>query len=251
MTSWHQGRLTAFDVESTGVDVEGDRIVTACVLRAGGGQEIEQRRWLIAVDIDIPQAATDVHGITTEQARAEGISARAALEGIVDELDAAFTLGCPVVAYNASFDFTMLDRECRRWLGEGLPFEPRPVVDPFVTDKALDRYRRGKRTLTATCEHYSCRLDEAHAAHGDALAAARLAWRLACVYPDDCADLEQLHDKQAAWAAEQATGLADYFRRLAAQQSDSAEREQLLVKADGVSGEWPLRPWRETEVAVA
>ena len=51
-----------------------------------------------------------------------------------------------------------------------------PVYDPFVIDKTLDRYRKGKRTLGALCEEYGVRLDNAHEATADALAAARLAW---------------------------------------------------------------------------
>lgn len=255
MTAWHEQRMASLDTETTGVDVENDRIVTCALLRVGGGQEIEARTWLIDPGVPVPKEASDIHGVTTERAQAEGVPARAGIESIAAELEQVFTDGLPLVVYNAAFDLTIFDRELRRH-GEPAGIASvtpslRPIVDPFCIDKHADRWRRGKRTLDVTCAHYNVVLDEAHAAHGDALAAARLAWRLACVYPDDCADLEQLHDKQAAWAAEQATGLADYFRRLAAQQSDPVEREALLVKADGVDGAWPLRPFREAREAVA
>lgn len=249
--SWADGRMCAFDCESTGVDVENDRIVTACVAWVGGGDEPVIRRWTVAVDIDIPQGATDVHGITTEQARAEGIPASAAVEGILAELEAAAAQGLPLVVYNAPFDFTLLDREARRWSGEGLTFVPRPVVDPLCIDKTLDRYRKGKRTLTATCQQYKVVLDEAHAAHGDAMAAARLAWRLAKVYPADLADLEQLHDKQVGWYAESSRSFAEYLRKCAGRSSDPAEREQLLVRADGVGSSWPLTVWPAAEAVAS
>jgi len=35
--SWHAGRLAAFDIETTGVNTESDRIVTAAVSVVGGG----------------------------------------------------------------------------------------------------------------------------------------------------------------------------------------------------------------------
>ena len=35
--NWHNGRLAAFDIESTGVNPQSDRIVTATVSVVGGG----------------------------------------------------------------------------------------------------------------------------------------------------------------------------------------------------------------------
>lgn len=237
MTGWHEGRLLAWDTESSGVDVENDRIVTAAVLRCGGGQDVEIRRWLIAVDVEIPEAAQQIHGVSTEQARADGIPAKAALEGILDELERGIADGLPLIGFNTAFDWTLLDRNCRHFLGEGLPFDPRPCVDGLVIDRACDTYRKGSRKLQALCDHYSVKLDEAHAAHGDALAAARLAWRLACVYADECADVEALHDKQVGWHQAWSGHFADYLRKQG-------------KPADDVDGSWPLRPWVD-EAAVA
>lgn len=252
MTAWHERRMMAIDFESTSADPEVARPVSCCVAWVGGGEATELRRWLINAGVDIPAEATAIHGITTEQVRAGGVPVKAAVEGILGELDIAHAEQMPLVVMNARYDLTLLDREHRRQFGEDLPIGLfRPVVDPMVIDRALDKWRKGKRTLTDLCATYRVNLDGAHAADSDALAAARLAWRMAGVFPVECANLENLHDKQTAWAAEQATSLADYFRRLAAQQSDPVEREALLVKADGVDGAWPLRPFRETREAVA
>jgi DNA polymerase-3 subunit epsilon len=105
------------------------------------------------------------------------------------------------------------------------------VVDPLVLDKHLDRYRKGKRTLEATCEHYGVKLDGAHDASFDAIAAARVAWMIAHRNPSVARmPLEQLHQMQVKAKADQAAGFADYLRR----QGKSA---------DDVDGSWPLRPW--------
>ena len=45
------------------------------------------------------------------------------------------------------------------------------VIDPFVIDKHIDPYRKGKRTLTAVCEHHGVKQTDAHDATGDDLAA--------------------------------------------------------------------------------
>ncbi|GAA3366567.1 hypothetical protein [Saccharopolyspora gregorii] len=80
-----------------------------------------------------------------------------------------------------------------------------PVVDPRCLDKRFDRYRKGKRTLGALCEHYRVRLDSAHDATADALACARLAWRLAKTHPDEIGTraLAALHEDQTGWHRDQ------------------------------------------------
>ncbi|HVW17333.1 MAG TPA: exonuclease domain-containing protein [Solirubrobacteraceae bacterium] len=219
MAGWHERRLAAFDVETTGVDPERDRIVTAAVSLVGGGRPSEHHAWLLDPGVEIPAEATAVHGVTTERARAEGRPAAAAIEEIVTVLAEQARWGVPVVAFNARFDLTTLDREALR---HGVrPLVDRVgaaagdllVVDPYVIDKHVDRFRKGKRTLAAVCEHYRVPLDEAHAAGEDAIAAARIAWRMGRVYPElGAMELPELHERQVAWAAEQAASLEQWLR---------------------------------------
>jgi DNA polymerase-3 subunit epsilon len=184
----------------------------------GDGSPSVFHAWLLDPGVPIPAGASAVHGITTERARAEGRPPREAVEEIVATLAAQLVDGVPVVAFNARFDLTCLDREARR-----LGIEPlldrvggeagMLVVDPFVLDKQLDRFRKGKRTLGAVCAHYNVPLDEAHASHADALAAARVAWRLGQAFAELHVELAELHRQQIAWAAEQAASFEDYLRR--------------------------------------
>lgn len=215
---WHDGRLAAFDTETTGVDYEFDRIVTAAVSVVGGGLPAESSAWLVDPGIEIPEGAIAVHGITNERAQAEGQDADEAVEEIVAALAEQLLAGVPIVAFNARFDLTILDREARRYGLEPLVErvggpEGLLVIDPLVLDKQFDRYRRGKRTLGAVCEHYRVRLDEAHAANADALAAARVAWRFGQRIEElRETELAVLRDRQIVWAAEQAESLETYFR---------------------------------------
>jgi DNA polymerase III epsilon subunit-like protein len=137
--SWADERMLAFDTETSGIDVESDRIVTACVAWVGAGAEPVVLHWLVAVDVDIPPEAIAVHGVTTEHAREHGVPARAALEGVIAEIQAAQAQGVPLVGMNMAFDLTLLDREWRRWHREPLPVDPRPCVDPMSAGAASGR----------------------------------------------------------------------------------------------------------------
>ncbi|WP_341719995.1 exonuclease domain-containing protein [Micromonospora sp. FIMYZ51] len=287
--TWHLGEMAPFDTESTGTDVENDRIVSATVARIRPGKPVDVHSHLIAVDVDIPQAATDVHGITTEHARANGQPAGVVLDQVAGALADAMLADVPVVGSNLAFDFTLLDRECRRHgvstVEQRLGRPIGPVVDVFVIDKALDRFRPGKRQLDALCQQYGVRLDGAHDAEADALGAARVAYRIgqraqrALAEPLDVMDmysdrrypenivrgfqefgkltLAEVHAAQVGWYAEQAEGLAQYWRRQAneleyrAQRTqDEAERAKSLddvaflrERADSVTTDWPIRPY--------
>ena len=228
MSTWHH-ELGVFDLETTGVDVETARIVTAHVgLLNRDGQLVRHRDWLLDPGVEIPAGATAVHGITTARARADGMPAAEAVAQIVSALAGLFAAGTPVVAYNAPYDFTLLDREARR-NGVAPLRSPGPIVDPLVIDKYVDKYRRGKRTLTVTAGHYGVALTEAHEAGADAVAAGRLAQALARLHADALAvEAVELHRRQVDWCREQAADFQEYMRR---------ERDPQFT----TSGVWPLR----------
>ncbi|MGW1071513.1 exonuclease domain-containing protein [Streptomyces sp. NPDC002537] len=234
--SWHLGRLAGFDLETTGTNPETARIVTACVVQVGGGHPAQTSMWLSDVDgEEIPAEAAAIHGVTTERARAEGTALREVVEEVLAALAQVVLSGIPVVAMNACYDLTLLDREARRYgmtpLAERLG--DLRVIDPFVIDKKIDRFRRGSRRLSDLCQTYRVRLDGAHSADADAIAACRVAWRIAQQEPAiGNASLDFLHEKQIEWAAEQAASLADYFASTPGKEHQAAS----------VRPEWPLIP---------
>lgn len=224
--SWWDGPLVGFDLETTGPEPDEARIVTACVVVDVPGEAPVVATWLVDPGVEIPEGATAVHGVTTEHAREHGQPARAAVARILEVLRAQ---AHPLVAFNASFDFTVLDREARRH-GQA-PLAPEPVIDPFVLDKQADRYRRGKRTLTACAEHYGVELVDAHSADADALAAVQVARAIGREHRPP-ADAHHLHAGQVHWRREQCESLQDYLRRT---------KDQHAV----VDASWPVRPFEE------
>lgn len=230
---WHQRELAAFDLETSGLDVTEDFIVTAAVCDTAG----VRRTWLVHPgDREIPEEATAVHGITTAHAREHGRPAVDCLDELADTLAAYLGADTPVAVYNAVFDLSLLEAELRRHGRTPLAHRVEvlgPIVDPLVIDKQLDRYRRGKRTLAATCTFYGVTLADAdaHTADADAEACLRLAVELGARYPKLAAlDVRALHNEQRAWAAEQAASFQAYLDRT---KPGHGER---------FAGDWPVTP---------
>jgi DNA polymerase-3 subunit epsilon len=227
---WAYG-VGVFDLETTGIDVEHDRIVTAHVGLLGfDGVVRRSRAWMADPGVEIPAGASAVHGISTEHARAHGRRAAEVVGEVVATLNAVFAAGYPVVAYNAPFDFSLLRHEALR---HGVPpiDDPAPVIDPLVVDKFIDRYRPGRRTLSVVAEHYRVPLDDAHDASADAVAAGRVALALAERFaPSLPRTAGELHTRQISWARSQAESLTEYFARIG--RIDADER---------LDGRWPIR----------
>ncbi len=212
MTSWHSLPRAGFDLETTGRDPLDARIVTASILVVdGGGSVVEQHEWLADPAVDIPEEAAAIHGISTAYARAHGQPAGTVVAEAAAVLRRLFSAGVPVLAFNARYDFTVLARESVRY-GIDAP-TPSPVLDPYVMDKQVDRYRRGKRTLTALCEHYGIEFKNAHTSAADVLATLRVAETLAARYPSLARPAGDLHEAQVVWADRQAASLEEYLRR--------------------------------------
>jgi DNA polymerase-3 subunit epsilon len=206
--------LGVFDLETTGIDVETSRIVSAHVgVIDASGTVVEERAWLADPGVEIPAQASAVHGITTERARAEGRPAPEVVAEIIAALEDLVARGLAITIYNAPYDLSLLHHEAVRH-GVAPLHEPVPIIDPLVLDRAVDKYRKGKRTLEAAAAFYGVSLTDAHDAGADAVAAGRIAQALAGRYGDQLAIAgADLHALQVGWCAEQSASFQDYMRR--------------------------------------
>ena len=112
--AWHRELLIGFDLETTGTDPCEARIVTGAVIEVRGGQPAGHREWLADPGVEIPADAVAVHGISNERASAEGRPADQVTDAIADVLTTHWKSGVPVVAYNATFDLSLLSAELRQ-----------------------------------------------------------------------------------------------------------------------------------------
>ncbi|MFB7496022.1 exonuclease domain-containing protein [Streptomyces sp. NPDC056161] len=235
---WTYQPLTGFDVETTSTDPQTARIVTGSVVRYGGGWPTTRQTWLSDVGgVDIPTAATAVHGFTTEVCRAAGSPAAVVVEEITTALAAAVEEGRPLVIMNATYDLTVLDREARRYgVTPLLDRVSAHVLDPYVLDKRVRTHRRGGRTLADLCRHYVVPLEGAHSSEADALAACSLVVKIGRRYRVlGRLPMAQLHREQVGWAREQNESLRAYFARTPGKEEWARD----------VRLEWPLLPFRE------
>ena len=206
--SFNPTKVLSFDLETTSANPFEARIVTSALVRidASGAHPEEL---LADPVVEIPAAAAEVHGITTEYAREHGQPHDDVLLKTINTINQAWNEGFTLIVYNAAYDLTVLHTLEPTFLVAG------PVYDPFVIDKICDPYRKGKRTLGDLCEEYNVRLENAHEATSDALAAARIAWMQAkrrFATKISRQNLEELMEFQAVGYYNQQTDFKKYLQ---------------------------------------
>lgn len=272
-TPWHTQRLAALDFESSDKEVETARIVTCALILVGGGLPTDTRTWLLAPGIPMEPGAIAVHGITDEHAAAHGQPAEQGVAEIAKTFAEVVAAQIPIVGHNiGGYDLNLLDRECRRHLGdslEGICREPLTrVIDTMTLDRHAAPYRRrvsetqGPYQMRTTAETYGLKWDEdaAHGAEYDALQSARAAYRMGAIAhtaPQDRPDwvqnlrnrrgpyerfndlagvtVEELHRRQIVWAKSDATSYQAWLRNPV----KAGEKHDPDAVIDGT---WPLRP---------
>ncbi|HZN55520.1 MAG TPA: 3'-5' exonuclease [Candidatus Polarisedimenticolaceae bacterium] len=147
--------LAFFDLETTGIDPQRDKIVEIAVVRVdpGGSSAAKTRR--IDPERPIPPEATAVHGIRDEDV-AGAPTFRQVARGILD-----FLADSDLAGFNVRrFDVPLLDREFRD-CGLDLALTQRRVIDAMSIF-----HRKEPRDLAAAVKHF---LGREHAgAHGAA-----------------------------------------------------------------------------------
>ncbi|WP_228282177.1 5'-3' exonuclease H3TH domain-containing protein [Brevibacterium atlanticum] len=208
---WIRSRLVGFDLETTGVEPETARIVTAAFVDSAS----EVRTWLADPGIEIPEAARAVHGITTEYAQANGAAAVDVITELCTTFSALRDEDAVVVGHNVVYDLSVMAAEVARHRPDiDFPTIIPTIIDTFVVDKHIDPYRRGKRTLIETAKTYRIELLDAHDASADALAALDISRALAEKSTEIAAlSNAEIMAAQGDWKRSQAAGLQSWLRK--------------------------------------
>lgn len=257
--------IGVFDTETDGVDLEDTRIITAFigVMETATGQVILRHSWVLLPERDISTAASDIHGYTTARAQAEGMDRQQGIMEITDKL-MEIADAMPIVAMNAIYDFTILDREIARLgltddFGSQWEFIRRDdrgnvtyptVFDPMVFDRAVDKYRKGTRKLVDLARVYGVPVEEnAHDAEADCRMAGRVAIvlmghsRLIGMSP------QQIHAKLILTYRSNSVSLAEFWEKGLYKLAEPMKSEKIAAIADvrSKSNHWPCVPRPNTK----
>ena len=220
------------DVETTGIDALNDRIIQLVIATADKDGNVDNYwEWFINPDVPVPDEAAEVHGFTNAFLSEKGRFATVVFDEAIDVFREHYRL--VQVAFNMNFDLTFLDAEFKRWgltktFGTGMASRAR-LYDPYVTDRANDKYRKGKRKLINLADHYGVEYnedeDELHNALADVTLTAKVAVAVRNKYG------LPTNQQQADWHRSWAENFRDYLRRNGKTEDEVAS----------VSGDWPLR----------
>ena len=179
-----------FDTETTGLpknwqapleDLENwPRLVQlAWILADGYGKEVGGGNLIVKPEgFFIPEAASAVHGITTERAEREGISLDEALSQFVQAIEQSKI----IVAHNISFDEKIIGAEFLRKKVEHKFFE-RPQICTMLTSKDFCQIESGRgykwpKLIELHEKLFASGFDGAHDAMADVRACAKCFFEL-------------------------------------------------------------------------
>lgn len=192
--------MASLDLETTGIDPLRDRVVSYALLDLPG----EEHTGLVRPGVPVPEAASQVHGLT-DAALASAPAAPEALLVVLEWLAVIAERRVGLVVFNAGYDLTMLRAEARRHGLAEPDWQRLHVVDPFVLDWGVDRLGARPRRLVDVAQHYGVTLHEAHDAANDARAAREVAVEIGARHEHVGArTLGELVALQAQWYAERA-----------------------------------------------
>ncbi len=176
--------LVFFDLETTGVNFQTDRIVEIAVVKVmpDGSRQVKTRR--VNPEMPIPPEASAVHGIYDKDVENEPT-----FKDISKNLY-IYLENCDLAGYNLiKFDVPMLVAEFKR-VGLDFDVSSRRIIDAFVIFRKMF-----PRTLTGAYRYYCDKdLEGAHGAEADTLATLEVLAAQVDKYDEVPKDLDALHD---------------------------------------------------------
>ena len=175
--------LAFFDIESTGLNPQLDRIIDLAIVKllpAGGRETVTFR---VNPGVPIPPGSTRIHGITDAD-----VAGAPLFRDVVRDVLAAFE-GCDLAGFNVvRYDLVLLSSECAR---AGAPFE---ATGRRIFDAQRIFHQRERRDLAAALKFY-CNLDHegAHGALADVEATIKVLEGQYAAYHDLPSDPDALH----------------------------------------------------------
>ncbi len=149
--------IVFFDLETTGININTDRIVELCYLKVHPNGNEESKTMRINPEMHIPEGASAVHGIFDEDV-ADCPTFKEVARTLANDIE-----GCDLAGFNSNrFDVPVLAEEFLR-ADVDIDLSKRKFVDVQVIFHKMEQ-----RTLTAAYKFYCEKdLEDAHSAEAD------------------------------------------------------------------------------------
>ena len=173
-----------FDLETTGTNVGKDRIVEISILKINPDASRESKTWLVNPEMPIPQASSDIHGITDDKVK-DAPTFKEIASKVIE-----FIAGTDLGGFNSNrFDVPLLAEELLR---AGVDFD----LSKFrLVDAQTIYHKMEPRTLSAAYKFYCQKeLTNAHSAEADVMATFEVLDAQVGHYPDLPKDIAGLSE---------------------------------------------------------
>ncbi|MEK6974861.1 MAG: 3'-5' exonuclease [Candidatus Thermoplasmatota archaeon] len=131
-------KVVAFDLETTGLEMERDRVIEFCFIELDDSLN-ELGRWSRLVDPGIPvsKEIEEITGISTDMVKGQPPFASHAprIQALVQ--------GATLIAHNGAFDLPFLSMELQRAGQPGLPPD-HPCIDTLVIERHVNSHKLGE-----------------------------------------------------------------------------------------------------------
>lgn len=165
--------ITIVDFETTGLDVQVDRVIEMAAIRCVGSQVVSQFSTLIKVPATISDEVTKITGISNQDTM-HGLEEDEAFKILDSLLDDSV-----IVAHNAVFDLGFLHHAYMRYMGKTFGNN---FIDTLTVCRDRHYY---PHSLKAMCELYEVNAQQAHRAMSDVFSCWGLLMKLDADEPVD------------------------------------------------------------------
>ena len=154
----------SFDLETTGLNPDKDKITEIAACRFINGEFTEEFTTLINPSIPIPKNITALTGITNKMVE-DAPSINDALPDFMK-----FIGSTPLVAQNINFDYNFINKNLQ---GSNSQFSEIPLYDTLSLARGFI-YFYNSFSLGSLCDYYGIKIENAHRASADALCTGKL-----------------------------------------------------------------------------
>lgn len=175
--------MVVFDLETTGMNIQRDRIVEISLLKIFPEDKEEIRTYRINPGVPIPPEVTEIHGISDAD-----VKDKPGFKEIANELN-NYLKDCDFGGFNSNkFDFPMLVEEFYR---AGIEFEVEKRK--FIDAQRIYHFKEPRNLKAAYRFYCDQELENAHSAEADTLATWEVLKAQLDRYEDIPKDIDGLH----------------------------------------------------------